>query len=51
MPEIGWKNALLGILMGAGTLPNGYFYQLVRGQEGIGLGDVMVDYQRFSLCV
>jgi leader peptidase (prepilin peptidase)/N-methyltransferase len=41
MPEIGWKNSLLGILMGGGVLYlTGYFYQLVRGREGVGMGDV-----------
>ncbi|MDO8433991.1 MAG: prepilin peptidase [Candidatus Binatus sp.] len=41
MPEIGWKNSVLGILMGGGVLYlTGYFYQLVRGQEGVGMGDV-----------
>ncbi|HUO06212.1 MAG TPA: prepilin peptidase [Candidatus Binataceae bacterium] len=41
MPEIGWKNSLLGILFGAGLLyGTGYLYELVRGQEGVGLGDV-----------
>jgi leader peptidase (prepilin peptidase) / N-methyltransferase len=41
MPEIGWKNSLLGILMGGGVLfLTGYLYQLVRGREGVGMGDV-----------
>ena len=41
MPEIGWKNSLIGIVLGAGVLfGTGYFYQLVRGREGVGLGDV-----------
>ncbi len=41
MPEIGWKNSLLGILLGGGVLYfTGFLYQLVRGREGVGLGDV-----------
>jgi leader peptidase (prepilin peptidase)/N-methyltransferase len=41
MPEIGWQSSLLGILLGGGVLyGTGYFYQLVRGREGVGLGDV-----------
>jgi len=41
MPEVGWKSALLGILFGGGVLfGTGYLYQLVRGREGVGLGDV-----------
>ncbi len=41
MPEIGWKSSLLGILFGGGVLfGTGYLYQLVRGREGVGLGDV-----------
>ena len=41
MPEVGWKSSLLGILMGGGVLfVTGYFYQLVRGREGVGMGDV-----------
>jgi leader peptidase (prepilin peptidase) / N-methyltransferase len=41
IPEVGWKNSLLGILFGAGVLfGTGYLYQLVRGREGVGLGDV-----------
>jgi len=41
MPEVGWKSSLLGILLGGGVLwGTGFFYQLVRGREGVGLGDV-----------
>ena len=41
MPEIGWKSSLLGIILGGGVLfGTGYLYQLVRGREGVGLGDV-----------
>ncbi|HVN64416.1 MAG TPA: prepilin peptidase, partial [Candidatus Binataceae bacterium] len=41
MPDVGWKDSLLGILFGAGLLfATGYFYELVRGQEGVGMGDV-----------
>ena len=41
MSEVGWKSSLLGILMGGGVLyMTGYFYQLVRGREGVGMGDV-----------
>jgi leader peptidase (prepilin peptidase)/N-methyltransferase len=41
MPEIGWKSSLAGIVIGGGVLYlTGYLYQLVRGREGVGLGDV-----------
>jgi leader peptidase (prepilin peptidase)/N-methyltransferase len=41
MPEIGWKSSLLGILVGGGVLfLTGFLYQLVRGREGVGMGDV-----------
>ncbi|MGH7815168.1 MAG: prepilin peptidase [Candidatus Binataceae bacterium] len=41
MPDVGWKDSLLGILFGAGLLfSTGFLYQLVRGQEGVGMGDV-----------
>ena len=41
MPEIGWKSSLLGIFFGGGVLfGTGFLYQLVRGREGVGLGDV-----------
>ncbi|MGH7914295.1 MAG: prepilin peptidase [Candidatus Binataceae bacterium] len=43
MPEVGWKDSLIGIAAGGGVLfVTGYLYQLVRGQEGIGLGDVFL---------
>jgi leader peptidase (prepilin peptidase)/N-methyltransferase len=41
MPEVGWESSLIGILVGGGVLfATGYFYQLVRGREGVGMGDV-----------
>jgi leader peptidase (prepilin peptidase)/N-methyltransferase len=41
IPEVGWKSSLLGILIGGGVLfGTGYLYQLVRGREGVGMGDV-----------
>lgn len=42
MPEeIGWQSSLAGIALGAGVLfVVGYFYELVRAREGIGMGDV-----------
>lgn len=41
MPEIGWKSSLIGILVGGGVLfLTGFLYQLVRGREGVGMGDV-----------
>jgi leader peptidase (prepilin peptidase) / N-methyltransferase len=41
MPEIGWRASLLGIVIGAGFLfITGELYSLIRGAEGIGLGDV-----------
>ena len=41
MPEVGWESSLIGILVGGGVLfATGYFYQLVRGHEGVGMGDV-----------
>jgi len=43
MPEVGWKSSLIGIAAGGGVLfATGYLYQLVRGQEGVGLGDVFL---------
>ena len=43
MPEVGWKDSLIGIAAGGGVLfVTGYLYQLVRGQEGVGLGDVFL---------
>jgi leader peptidase (prepilin peptidase)/N-methyltransferase len=41
MPDIGWKASLLGIALGGGLLfAVGEGYRLVRGKEGMGLGDV-----------
>lgn len=41
MPEVGWKSAAIGIVFGAGLLfITGEFYQMVRGREGVGMGDV-----------
>jgi len=41
MTEIGWRASVLGILAGAGFLfVTGELYRLVRGAEGVGLGDV-----------
>lgn len=41
MPEVGWESSLIGIIIGGGVLfGTGYFYQLVRGREGVGMGDV-----------
>jgi leader peptidase (prepilin peptidase)/N-methyltransferase len=41
MPEVGWKSSLAGILIGAGfLLITGWGYALLRGQEGVGMGDV-----------
>lgn len=41
MPEVGWKNSLLGIALGGGALfVTGEVYRLVRGREGVGMGDV-----------
>jgi leader peptidase (prepilin peptidase) / N-methyltransferase len=41
IPEVGWLSSLLGILIGCGVLfLTGYLYQLVRGREGVGMGDV-----------
>ena len=43
MPEVGWKSSLIGIAAGGGVLfVTGYLYQLVREQEGVGLGDVFL---------
>jgi leader peptidase (prepilin peptidase) / N-methyltransferase len=43
MPEVGWKNSLIGIAAGGGVLfVTGYVYQLIRGKEGVGLGDVFL---------
>ncbi|HXZ88535.1 MAG TPA: A24 family peptidase [Candidatus Binataceae bacterium] len=41
MPEVGWRNSALGVLVGAGFLfITGELYMLIRGAEGVGLGDV-----------
>ncbi|MBF6569270.1 MAG: prepilin peptidase [Candidatus Binataceae bacterium] len=43
MPEIGWKKSLIGIAVGGGVLfVTGELYRLVRGREGVGLGDVFL---------
>lgn len=43
MPEVGWRDSLIGIVMGGGFLfVTGFVYQLVRHQEGVGLGDVFL---------
>jgi leader peptidase (prepilin peptidase)/N-methyltransferase len=41
MPEVGWKSSLAGFIAGAGFLfLTGVLYSLLRGAEGVGLGDV-----------
>src|SRR6185437_4997357 len=43
IPEVGWKSSIIGIAAGGGVLfVTGYLYQLARGQEGVGLGDVFL---------
>jgi leader peptidase (prepilin peptidase) / N-methyltransferase len=43
MPEIGWKSSLVGIFgFGGGLFAVGEIYMLVRGQEGVGMGDVFL---------
>ena len=43
MPEVGWQESFIGIAVGGGSLlVTGYLYQLVCGQEGVGLGDVFL---------
>jgi leader peptidase (prepilin peptidase) / N-methyltransferase len=43
MLEVGWRDSLIGIAVGGGVLfVTGYLYQLVRGREGVGLGDVFL---------
>lgn len=43
MPEVGWRGSLIGIALGGGFLyVTGFVYQLVRHQEGVGLGDVFL---------
>ncbi len=40
-PEVGWKSSLIGVGLGAGFLfATGEIYMLVRGVEGVGMGDV-----------
>jgi leader peptidase (prepilin peptidase)/N-methyltransferase len=41
MPDIGWKDSLLGIAIGGGLLFGiGQLYIFLRGKEGMGMGDV-----------
>lgn len=41
MPDIGWKSSLFGIALGGGLLfAVGEAYRLLRGKEGMGMGDV-----------
>jgi leader peptidase (prepilin peptidase) / N-methyltransferase len=41
IPEVGWLSSLIGLAAGAGFLfLTGEVYFHIRGQEGIGLGDV-----------
>jgi len=41
MPEIGLGGALIGLVVGSGVLfLTGELYELVRGREGVGMGDV-----------
>jgi len=41
IPEVGWRNSLVGIALGAGfLLATGGLYKLLRGVEGVGMGDV-----------
>jgi leader peptidase (prepilin peptidase) / N-methyltransferase len=41
MPEVGWMSSLIGIAIGAGFLfLTGQVYILIRGTEGVGMGDV-----------
>jgi leader peptidase (prepilin peptidase)/N-methyltransferase len=43
IPEVGWKSSLAGIALGAGFLfVTGLVYSLIRGAEGVGLGDVFL---------
>lgn len=40
-PEVGWKSSLLGVTLGGGFLfVVGEVYRLLRGREGMGMGDV-----------
>ena len=39
--EIGWQSSLIGLAIGGSVLfLVGYLYELVRGREGLGMGDV-----------
>ncbi len=41
MPDVGWKDSLLGIALGGGVLfAAGELYRWLRGKEGMGMGDV-----------
>ena len=41
MPEIGWRQSLIGLLVGGVFLfAVGEAYRLIRGKEGMGMGDV-----------
>jgi leader peptidase (prepilin peptidase)/N-methyltransferase len=41
IPETGWLSALAGVALGAGfLLLTGWLYTLLRGAEGVGMGDV-----------
>lgn len=41
MPEVGWKSSLIGFGIGGGLLfAIGEAYRLLRGKEGMGMGDV-----------
>lgn len=41
IPETGWLSAIIGVAIGAGfLLLTGWVYMLLRGMEGVGMGDV-----------
>jgi leader peptidase (prepilin peptidase)/N-methyltransferase len=41
LPEVGWRSSLAGIAVGSGfLLLTGMVYSLIRGAEGVGMGDV-----------
>ncbi len=41
MPDVGWKSSLAGIALGGGLLlAVGEAYRLLRGKEGMGMGDI-----------
>lgn len=43
IPEVGLKSSLIGVAVGAGFLfLTGEVYRLIRGREGVGLGDVFL---------